>query len=503
MESIKDKISEIVKHYQEKLKPEKPTNYRLVERQKKLFYFTKFSFDVNEFLTIYSFVRKMKEDVFQSLFTQFQQIIETSITFQNPNLPEKEKIMALYSVCYLQYYLNFSYDTNNNFNDYFNINFIKLCEKFKFSINKVSKFQSLAYIFYSKMQNGSKNLRYDVIKRLYKYYNPSLVHDDEMISSDKIKKTNNYEEDNGINNFKKKIFTPLISAKQRIVDLVFEFTSVASLAKYPKEKVFIKSSLQKMNEMSKEYQYNRQIQETQSNSQDNNDQMEIDNDIDIENDNDNNEFLLCEKRVFSELAKCDYGPEVTNFVKEISEKIYECYLDKVLNMNTPSKHMKVVGPFVCYFLEFCPELIKDLLGTSKIVTIPQVQVNEQNSMMEFTPEGQEEKDEIDFYISFVVPAKQLYNLVLEIYFSISDLSYTTVNTFVEVAAKKGVQIKCATTLYLFIKALMKLMLEVPNDTQPKMSEIFQRFYERELHYWNREVIEKGKELTSFSMVRMD
>jgi hypothetical protein len=36
-----------------------------------------------------------------------------------------------------------------------------------------------------------------------------------------------------------------------------------------------------------------------------------------------------------------------------------------------------------------------------------------------------------------------------------------------------------------------------------MTEIFQRFYETELHYWNKEVIEKGKELTSFFMVRMD
>jgi hypothetical protein len=47
------------------------------------------------------------------------------------------------------------------------------------------------------------------------------------------------------------------------------------------------------------------------------------------------------------------------------------------------------------------------------------------------------------------------------------------------------------------------MLEAPINNQPKMTEIFQRFYETELHYWNKEVIEKGKELTSFFMVRMD
>jgi hypothetical protein len=483
MDSLKDKISEIVKHYQEKFKLEKPNNYRLVERQKKLFYFSKFSFDVNEFQVIYSFVRKMKENVFKSLFTHFQHIIESSITFHNPKLPEKDKIMVLYSACFLQYYLNFSYDTNNTFNDYFNINFIKLCENFKFSINKVSKFQVFAYEFYSKMQQESKNLNYELIKCLYKYYNPSLAHNDDMINFNKEKVNNNNEEEKGINNFKKKIFTPLISAKQRIVDLVFEFTSVASFVKYPKEKVFMKSSLQKINEMSKEYQFNPLLQEIQTEQNE-----EDDNKMVIDNDNNNNEFSLCEKRVLSELAKCDYGPDVTNFVKEISEKIYENYLDKVLNMKTPSKHMKVVGPFVCYFLEFCPELIKDLLGISKTGIISQ---------------DQNEKDEIDFYISFIVPAKQLYNLVLEIYFSISDLSYTTVNTFVEVSAKKGVQIKCATTLYLFIKTLMKLMLEAPINNQPKMTEIFQRFYETELHYWNKEVIEKGKELTSFFMVRMD
>lgn len=42
-------------------------NYQLVEKKRKIFYFSKFSLDIDEFLFIYQTVKKLKEAVFKNM----------------------------------------------------------------------------------------------------------------------------------------------------------------------------------------------------------------------------------------------------------------------------------------------------------------------------------------------------------------------------------------------------------------------------------------------------
>ncbi len=42
-------------------------NYQLVEKKRKVYYFSKFSFNVDEFFQIYQTVKKVKENVFKNM----------------------------------------------------------------------------------------------------------------------------------------------------------------------------------------------------------------------------------------------------------------------------------------------------------------------------------------------------------------------------------------------------------------------------------------------------
>ena len=178
------------------------------------------------------------------------------------------------------------------------------------------------------------------------------------------------------------------------------------------------------------------------------------------------------KRVLSELVKCDIDDRTRNFIIDISKKIEEKFLDISLNVN-PKKDYKINQHFVCYVAEYKEDLIKEMF---KIKEVPH-----------------------DLTIRIIVPVKELYNLVLEIYFSISDLSYTNVDTFVEAAGKKGISMKFAQIFYLFIRTLMKIVL-VEEHPQKKMKEIFQKFYDVEYTLWDKHVNKKCKELTSFCII---
>lgn len=42
-------------------------NYQLIEKKRKIYYFSKFSLDVDEFFLIYQTVKKVKENVFRNM----------------------------------------------------------------------------------------------------------------------------------------------------------------------------------------------------------------------------------------------------------------------------------------------------------------------------------------------------------------------------------------------------------------------------------------------------
>jgi hypothetical protein len=62
---FKDKISTCVNYIKNKINVDE--NYQIIEKKRKIFYFSKFSLDLNEFYQIYTFVKTIKENLFKNL----------------------------------------------------------------------------------------------------------------------------------------------------------------------------------------------------------------------------------------------------------------------------------------------------------------------------------------------------------------------------------------------------------------------------------------------------
>ena len=57
MESLKEKLSSSMKYIQNTI----ISNYKIIEQQQKIFYFSKFSIDINDFYEIYLFIHQIKK----------------------------------------------------------------------------------------------------------------------------------------------------------------------------------------------------------------------------------------------------------------------------------------------------------------------------------------------------------------------------------------------------------------------------------------------------------
>jgi hypothetical protein len=71
---IKDKFSSYYNFFKNKIRPKEtnnlskqPDNLKLVERKRKIFYFSKFTLDINEILLIYQAIRSIKENVLKHM----------------------------------------------------------------------------------------------------------------------------------------------------------------------------------------------------------------------------------------------------------------------------------------------------------------------------------------------------------------------------------------------------------------------------------------------------
>jgi hypothetical protein len=148
--------------------------------------------------------------------------------------------LSVFTICFLHFYSNFTYEETFTFDDYFNQNLINLCSKYNIFINDMKKFKLFCYSFYCQIIKELRAVNYQEIKRLYKYYNPNITEND--LDEDKNNIINNDLRSqivrgikNYINNqFKyyedvkynlqemvnKNIMTPLVSTTERIVNMV-------------------------------------------------------------------------------------------------------------------------------------------------------------------------------------------------------------------------------------------------------------------------------------------
>ena len=202
MESIKEKLSSWLEGFQNYI-----NSFTVIEKQNKIFYFSKYSLILSEFYQIYNFVKTLKENVFRTLIEQFKYCVKDIILFKK-NLSQKEKVIILYSSCLLIYYKKFCFDVNNNFEDYYDNDFIYISStNFGYQIINHELFKIFIFYYYSEIKRQIKSLDYNIIKNLKKYYNykenvNNKENENNKNKNEKIKHKNSSERStiNSINN---------------------------------------------------------------------------------------------------------------------------------------------------------------------------------------------------------------------------------------------------------------------------------------------------------------
>lgn len=227
MESMKETITNWLKYFQDYI-----NSFSFVENEKNIFYFSKFSLDISEFYLIHEFVKTLKENIFKENIEQFKYCVKNIIFFSDePNkdnsknsqkkLTDKERIIILFSACLFIYYKKFRFNTNCSFENYFDEEFINIAKTtFKFEIKNAEIFKIFAFYYFSIMQKKILELDYSKIKSIKKYYNyQKAQNNSEEDTEIEINNGSNQKVNEG---FQEQVLTFLISAKEKMIDLVFE-----------------------------------------------------------------------------------------------------------------------------------------------------------------------------------------------------------------------------------------------------------------------------------------
>ena len=218
METIKEKISGLLKSFKDYI-----SSFSFVEKEKNIFYFSKFSMDIYEFFIIHEFINKLKENIFKENMEQFKYCVNNVITFTNENinqnkLNEKEKIIILFSACLFIYYKKFRFNTDCPFDSYFDNEFILISKNtFKFEIKNNEIFKIFAFYYFSIVQKQIQALDYTKIKNLKNYYNYSAFGKAEEENKNII---NGGQQQKSGEGFHDQVLTFLISAKEKMLELV-------------------------------------------------------------------------------------------------------------------------------------------------------------------------------------------------------------------------------------------------------------------------------------------
>jgi hypothetical protein len=181
----------------------------------------------------------LKFNIVHGLLDQFKYCVHHIISFADKTLSERDKIMTIYSALYLNYFKKFIYDTTNKFEDFYDNSFSCLVKEFNIKIKELKSFQVICFCFYNRMKEQIINLNYETkIKPLKHTYNAKINNNkfDKEIKNkifnnenNKNIQTNQNNENNIINNIneeglrvKNKAINYVISAKEKIVDIIYE-----------------------------------------------------------------------------------------------------------------------------------------------------------------------------------------------------------------------------------------------------------------------------------------
>jgi hypothetical protein len=404
------------------------------------------------------------------------------------NQKESEKVFIICSLFFLHYFSLFGYETNNTFDQFYINELAYLSTKFQISIKNESEFKNFAFCFYNSLQNEIKKQNYDNIKLLYLYYNPYILKETNLTNKNFL--NNSIEKNNFLkikNEKTRKFLTNILSAKERIVDLILEinsnknleetkkffeqtkFSSKISLNKFDNESNFInnQNNINNLNKINIEYPI--------INNQNLND-LEL---INIKKEklpstysNSETNTSFYSKRLLSELTKCEIEEGMKKLIDDISTKIEDNYLDNLIN-NQKNCYLTTISYFLCYIIEITSDMIREI------------------------PEFKNIKEDIT--LRFMVTAKNIYLKASEVYFSLFDLSYTNFDTFEYILKNIKFPEKYLKHIFYFCKKFSPEMINFGSDYMDHMNEIFNNVNQELINLWETTVVDKGKEFSNICL----
>ena len=291
--------------------------------------------------------------------------------------------------------------------------------------------------------NNKKDM-YKRIKALFKNYYPDIIH-------------NHYEQQP----IHKSLLTQLVAAKEHIVEMVFE----NNIKKKYNSKALqddINMIINRLSKVVKE-SYLKEIANSSNPAMN----------TTIQHQNEEINLSISSKRLLSELIRCEVDPNIEKIIKDISNKVDETLLDRMINRNEKCT-INIIQCFICYNIE---------IGTKEIREIPEYK--------DFTE---------DLTIKFIVPAKNIYNKFVEIYFSLYDLVYSDFNNLKYILDSQGLPAKFFNSAYLFGKSFADIMVTQKNNVQENMNEVINKFVELFNIEWEATTKENSKKLTHFCLI---
>ena len=192
--------------------------------------------------------------------------------------------------------------------------------------------------------------------------------------------------------------------------------------------------------------------------------------VKIENNSSNNNNKYT-KTIIRELSKYEVDDQIVKIIEEVAKKIDSNYLGQTVN-NSP-KNVTIINYFSCYMVEFTPDKLQNIEPKYKDIL--------QN-----------------YCIKFIVLAKELYNTAMELFTTIYDLSFTNIDTFINLSKNCGIQIQYAQSLYSMFKEYSNLLLK---KKESNIKNILLKLFKQQKLLWDKTIIQKSNELTSFYKVQ--
>ena len=457
-----DSFNKYMGFIKEKVYPINNNSYKLIETNNKLIYFSSFNLEIKEFEIVYNFVKTIKENLFKKLLDATKYVVKDIISFINESInTEKKKVLYCFSICFLHYYSIFSYNKCSSFDIFFNQNLINLCTLYQIKIENINQFKVYCYSFYYQMINELNQFNYNSIIQLYE--NPS--YNESFISNNVIKNIKNIKEQ--VTN---KIFTPIISAKEKIVDMVYNLNFFPNNNyENNNNNLNLNNELNSFNHILKNnlheiYSKNEEkiIKNSESSSS-------SDNENYLNFDLNKNENQIFSKRLFCELIKENIDSKTNEIIDSILNNLNLSFFKEKLEKKNYND-IEFINPFLCYIIEVNSEEIKN-----------QIKKNITN----------------DYKFRFIFTAKNIYIRAIEIYFSLYDLEITNMNTFIPIIRGKYMFQKYnqefENNILYFFKMITQEM--VHNKTSKK--NIFLNLFLKMQIEWKKQIDEKCKNLTTF------